>query len=315
MRNPRTAAEARLTAARDARALTTVYVTAGVAALGLLLFTARGPHPALIEQAFGLVNVPVAPSLLSVVVLALTARALMARKRVGLLIAEGFQVVGMLVGATAFVPRTSLGWMDLWQSRTVFGRGLDAAAILTGAAAVWWMWRLRDAFPGRLRVRHAHAAAGVAVAGSALTVIVTAGMIEATEVDGASPAEVARTVLAAVGGITRVGPLGPPAWLIHVTAALVAVTILAAAAVLLQPAPSSASWTPDREVSIRALLQRYGGADSLGYLATRRDRHATFAPDGRAVVTSRAIAGVSLAGADPVGEREAWGAGRAGVAG
>ena len=46
--------------------------------------------------------------------------------------------------------------------------------------------------------------------------------------------------------------------------------------------------------------------DSLGYFATRRDKAAIFAPSGKAAVTYRVVAGVSLASGDPVGDPDHW---------
>ena len=48
--------------------------------------------------------------------------------------------------------------------------------------------------------------------------------------------------------------------------------------------------------------------DSLGYFATRRDKSVVFSPDRRAAVLFRVVGSVSVAGADPVGDRESWAA-------
>ncbi|MFR0355574.1 phosphatidylglycerol lysyltransferase domain-containing protein [Streptomyces sediminimaris] len=60
------------------------------------------------------------------------------------------------------------------------------------------------------------------------------------------------------------------------------------------------------EERLRALLDRNGERDSLGYFALRRDKAAIFSPSGKAAVTYRVVGGVSLASGDPIGDPEAW---------
>ncbi|MEY9969245.1 lysyl-tRNA synthetase class 2 [Streptacidiphilus sp. MAP12-16] len=60
------------------------------------------------------------------------------------------------------------------------------------------------------------------------------------------------------------------------------------------------------ESRLRALLERHGERDSLGYFALRRDKSVIFSPSGKAAVTYRVLGGVSLASGDPIGDIEAW---------
>ncbi|MFD4664674.1 phosphatidylglycerol lysyltransferase domain-containing protein [Streptomyces halstedii] len=60
------------------------------------------------------------------------------------------------------------------------------------------------------------------------------------------------------------------------------------------------------EARLRALLERHGGRDSLGYFALRRDKSVVFSPSGKAAVCYRVVSGVMLAGGDPIGDVEAW---------
>jgi lysyl-tRNA synthetase class 2 len=60
------------------------------------------------------------------------------------------------------------------------------------------------------------------------------------------------------------------------------------------------------ETRLRALLERHGDRDSLGYFALRRDKSVIFSPSGKAAVTYRVLGGVSLASGDPIGDVEAW---------
>ncbi|MFC1421469.1 phosphatidylglycerol lysyltransferase domain-containing protein [Streptacidiphilus cavernicola] len=60
------------------------------------------------------------------------------------------------------------------------------------------------------------------------------------------------------------------------------------------------------ETRLRALLERHGDRDSLGYFALRRDKSVVFSPSGKAAVAYRVLGGVSLASGDPIGDVEAW---------
>ncbi|MFE7624709.1 phosphatidylglycerol lysyltransferase domain-containing protein [Streptomyces sp. NPDC057509] len=64
--------------------------------------------------------------------------------------------------------------------------------------------------------------------------------------------------------------------------------------------------TPEDEAALRALLDRHGERDSLGYFALRREKSAVWSPTGKAAVAYRVVGGVSLASGDPIGDPEAW---------
>ncbi|MGY0023460.1 phosphatidylglycerol lysyltransferase domain-containing protein [Streptomyces sp. cg35] len=64
--------------------------------------------------------------------------------------------------------------------------------------------------------------------------------------------------------------------------------------------------TPEDETKLRALLDKEGERDSLGYFALRREKSVVWSPTGKAAVTYRVVGGVSLASGDPIGDPEAW---------
>ncbi|MBV9022207.1 MAG: DUF2156 domain-containing protein [Streptomycetaceae bacterium] len=61
---------------------------------------------------------------------------------------------------------------------------------------------------------------------------------------------------------------------------------------------------PTDETRLRALLEDYGQADSLGYFALRRDKAVSWSPSGNAAVLYRVANGVALASGDPIGDPE-----------
>ncbi|WP_430334973.1 bifunctional lysylphosphatidylglycerol synthetase/lysine--tRNA ligase LysX [Rhodococcus sp. ACT016] len=85
-----------------------------------------------------------------------------------------------------------------------------------------------------------------------------------------------------------------------------ALALLAAVITLFRSQRASNALTGNDESALRGLLDTFGGGDSLGYFATRRDKAVVFAPSGKAAVTYRVELGVCLASGDPIGNPEAW---------
>jgi len=81
---------------------------------------------------------------------------------------------------------------------------------------------------------------------------------------------------------------------------------LAALTVLLHSTGPLESASDADRTRIRALLDRHGHVDSLGYFATRCDKSYVFSASGKAAVAYRVKAGVCLAAGDPIGDVEAW---------
>ena len=64
--------------------------------------------------------------------------------------------------------------------------------------------------------------------------------------------------------------------------------------------------TADDERKLRALLDKHGDRDSLGYFSLRREKSVVWSPSEKAAVAYRVVGGVSLASGDPIGDPEAW---------
>ncbi|MBS2966117.1 DUF2156 domain-containing protein, partial [Actinocrinis puniceicyclus] len=83
-------------------------------------------------------------------------------------------------------------------------------------------------------------------------------------------------------------------------------TVLVTLYLFLRPAEPAARLTPQQETEIRALLERHGRRDSLGYFALRRDKSVLFSATGKSCIAYRVVSGVMLASGDPIGDPEAW---------
>jgi lysyl-tRNA synthetase, class II len=70
--------------------------------------------------------------------------------------------------------------------------------------------------------------------------------------------------------------------------------------------PGLSRLAPADERRLRTLLSAYGGADSFGYFALRRDLSVSWSRDRAAAVVYRVVNGVALACGDPLGPGDAW---------
>ena len=111
-----------------------------------------------------------------------------------------------------------------------------------------------------------------------------------------------------------VGASGPVLWASDVrgdfyhllTSALGAFTLVVTIYVFLRSARPRARLAAADAVKIRALLDKHGDRDSLGYFALRDDKSVIWSPSGKSGICYRVVAGVMLASGDPLGDPEAW---------
>ncbi|MFE2099350.1 MULTISPECIES: phosphatidylglycerol lysyltransferase domain-containing protein [unclassified Streptomyces] len=121
--------------------------------------------------------------------------------------------------------------------------------------------------------------------------------------------EIAYTLLRgiSVGPLAdRVAAVDAPRWTDVIVNVLVAATFLLVLYACFRAPRGECLLAQEDERKLRALLDRHGERDSLGYFALRRDKAVIFSPSGKAAVTYRVVGGVSLASGDPIGDPEAW---------
>ncbi|QDQ11126.1 phosphatidylglycerol lysyltransferase domain-containing protein [Streptomyces spectabilis] len=105
---------------------------------------------------------------------------------------------------------------------------------------------------------------------------------------------------------SRFAGISTPGWVnvtINVLSTLLLIAVLYAA---FRSRRAVDPLSEDDEARLRALLDKHGERDSLGYFALRREKSAVWSPTGKAAVTYRVVGGVSLASGDPIGDPEAW---------
>ncbi|MDO5677510.1 MAG: phosphatidylglycerol lysyltransferase domain-containing protein [Propionibacteriaceae bacterium] len=153
------------------------------------------------------------------------------------------------------------------------------------------------------------AALGIVAGGVALAVAVTAVLVRLW------PGSTAPAWLqTAVSLLRSLGIHPPAAWrevqvahlVLQVASFIMGAALVGAVLVFLRSRRSPDAWHPANEVAVRELLAQFGENDSLGYVATRRDRLVHFDSRRRAAVSYQVFGGVALAGADPIGDPLAW---------
>jgi lysyl-tRNA synthetase class 2 len=191
-------------------------------------------------------------------------------------------------------------------------KGLDLGAAGLSALLLVMLIMVRGRFDAladrRNRWRALQAFAGLAGAGFLLGVFEIA--IRANKLVG-HPGVLRWAEHAALG---LIGVDGPVRFQFRIGGDLVAYTtgasgllaVVVAVVVLLRPGARIPSRTEEDDCALRALLERYGSADSLSYFALRSDKSLMWAPNGKAVVAYRVVNGVSLASGDPLGPESAW---------
>ncbi len=191
-------------------------------------------------------------------------------------------------------------------------KGLDVEEALFSAAVLGLLLNARPAFTGAPDPRSRRHVA-VVLTGGSLAAIVVGGSLILTDPGGVKGPCHAWTLLEHVllGLIGIPGPLEFTSTNGHTRSAssllLLGCMITATTLVAAQRPPGGPHrLLPDEATRIRALLQRHGSQDSLGYFALRDDKSVIFSPSGKAAIAYRVIAGVSLASGDPLGDNEAW---------
>ncbi|MET9434656.1 phosphatidylglycerol lysyltransferase domain-containing protein [Streptomyces sp. NPDC006551] len=155
-------------------------------------------------------------------------------------------------------------------------------------------------------------AAAVAVGGLLVTSLLAAVLVTVTDTSTGTSTfperwryGVMRLVTLASDG-SRSDGIAPPGWVdvtINVLSTLLLFAVLFAA---FRSRRAVDPLTEEDEDKLRALLDRHGDRDSLGYFALRREKSVVWSPSEKAAIAYRVVGGVSLASGDPIGDPEAW---------
>lgn len=292
---------------RGGRLLTTVWLVAACTAfVGWLILHGGRADQTWAESLVSALNMPFSFSVVSVVLLSLTATALARRKRLGLWTVVAFQVFGIAASTEDLLTPDAEG---AGAGQLAWWTWLDVFSIVVGVVACWWLWRLRPAFRARIRPGSWVLATVAGLTGLAVTVGVTVAILWGLGLTAVDSSALLLAVVADGFGYSDAlaGAIGRvPPWVPGLTSILTALSIVAASVVFLRTARDPHAWSGRHELAIRRLVRDHGEDDSLAYFATRRDRSAILTPGDRAVVSYRVVNGVALAAGDPIGDPHAW---------
>ncbi|HEX2902963.1 MAG TPA: bifunctional lysylphosphatidylglycerol synthetase/lysine--tRNA ligase LysX [Jatrophihabitans sp.] len=276
--------------------------------VSLLLRPVHAVHR--VDELFGLINLPVGPSLFSVVLLFIIGGAVRRRVRLIWWLLLAFQTLaGLYLVAVMFAVLFNV--RDARDIGVLAGVELVINAGLT-IALVMLLWLSRRAFTSRLEPGARWLALGVLASGLLLSMAV------AIALDFTFPGHLSgagrklgwsiRVALGLEPSSTDVGWNGQHGhrWVAALAGLISALALIAAAVIFLRSARSKVYLTAQDELDIRRLLLIAGDRDSLGYFATRHDKSVIFNADRSAAVTYRVLANVSLASADPLGHVAHW---------
>ncbi|WP_051812931.1 phosphatidylglycerol lysyltransferase domain-containing protein [Kitasatospora sp. MBT63] len=168
----------------------------------------------------------------------------------------------------------------------------------------------RDAFRARGERRNIALALAVLVLGGAVLTVLGAAVVRLTY-SGTPPDWGDSTVyvllrLVTLSSIVEYADVDVPGWVDLGINLFGAALLLFALRALLRSPRGRRLLEPEDELKLRALLERHGARDSLGYFALRRDKSVCWSPSAKAAVLYRVVNGVALASGDPIGDPEAW---------
>jgi lysyl-tRNA synthetase class 2 len=154
-------------------------------------------------------------------------------------------------------------------------------------------------------------AALVAVVGLVLAGLIGTGLVAATNsAHGATFGDIFGYALvrlvSLVPGDTAFAAIETPGWVDVVINVMSALLFLLVLFVAFRSPRGRELLSAEDEDRLRALLDKYGERDSLGYFALRRDKSVIWSPSGKSAIAYRVLGGVTLASGDPIGDPEAW---------
>ncbi|GAA1349801.1 bifunctional lysylphosphatidylglycerol synthetase/lysine--tRNA ligase LysX [Falsarthrobacter nasiphocae] len=297
-----------------ARVVIAVYAVAAFISVFVLL-SRGGRRPggsSFLEDLFGSLNVPLASTPLSVIVLWIIWGALARRKRIALIAVIVLQISGGLLSLAALVSllQHGRGQEGAPGPLALFTVVQSISGVVLGIVMPFVLYRCRAAFPAKIRSRLWMRAVAITLTGFVVALGLSAFLLTLTQVPGLNDSELFAAALKRALGL-EVARLPREAVrtvyaISQLTSMLLAGSICAGLYVLLRPSSRSEAEDPSAEERLREQMLHMDRPDSLSYFATRRDKRIFTSSDGKASLAYRIIGPVCLVAADPVGDRASW---------
>lgn len=293
---------------RVARIFTWVYFLSTVSALFLWLdnrFFGFSVRNGILEYIFFIANIPVGASLLSIVVLALITLALIRRKRIVLFVIGIWQILGILATLAELVF-FSEEYVSSHQYFDLFFVWLSLIVGITIVATLIW---LTPVFPAKSHSGSWIGAITTALVGLLITCAALTVLLLCARIDHGALWQQLVTALAhgAAWGAALPWKIIIAPFIIKVASLLLGTTAVATVVAFLRSPRQTDTWNPGNELLARTMLAQFGEDDSLGYVATRRDKLLHFSADKKAAIAYQIFGNVALASGDPIGNPDSWG--------
>ncbi|RMI06552.1 bifunctional lysylphosphatidylglycerol synthetase/lysine--tRNA ligase LysX [Cellulomonas triticagri] len=189
----------------------------------------------------------------------------------------------------------------------------DAVGLVVVTAAIVVLLRVRRQFAARAVRGSFLRALAVFLLGGAVTLAAGTALVLRFGTEQAE-GDAAQLVLGIMLG--DIGELGDPSgataplWVRGVINLVAAATVVLATVLLFRSPGFTRALDSADEARVRTLLREFGGEDSLGYFATRRDKAVVWdsgdPSTARAGVSYRVVGSVCLASGSPVGDPQHW---------
>jgi lysyl-tRNA synthetase class 2 len=193
------------------------------------------------------------------------------------------------------------------------GSWLNAVGLVLMSAVLVQLWRCRRQFGARTRRGSFWAALAFFLLGGAVILVVGTWLVSrfGDSVDtGSSVFLVWDNMIGDLGLVDEPSTATAPLWVRAVINLMGATVVLGAAYLLFRTPRYTHTLDASDEARVRTLLRDFGGEDSLGYFATRRDKSVVWdsgeSSTARAGVSYRVVGSVSLASGNPVGDPLRW---------
>ncbi|HTJ68219.1 MAG TPA: phosphatidylglycerol lysyltransferase domain-containing protein [Actinospica sp.] len=192
------------------------------------------------------------------------------------------------------------------------------AAIAPGSAAPWrlaplgiaivGLWHARARFRVPLNATRLKQAAEIsALSVTAILVVGGGGLfMERSRFETpVSAPDIGRTVVAMAAANQGPAAFNGPAWQTNGLALLTGALVIVVTGWLLASAPAPRPGNRAQRAILRAMIS-HPDSETLAPFALRYDKSYVFSADGRAAIGYRVLAGMAVAGGDPVGARDSW---------
>jgi lysyl-tRNA synthetase class 2 len=174
--------------------------------------------------------------------------------------------------------------------------------------AITGLWHGRGRFRVPLNATRLKQAAEISAFSAAAILVVGGGglFMERSRFETpVSAPDIGRTVVSMAAANPGPAAFDGPAWQINGIALLSGALVIVVTGWLLASAPAPGPAGRAQRAIVRAMVS-HPDSETLAPFALRYDKSYVFSADGRAAVSYRVLAGMAVAGGDPIGARESW---------